>query len=280
MNGNKSSQIKSLGGIAAYYVVTVAGAIILARIFPQLIPLTSSTPVPESLDLGRSMDLGGAPSTHSLLNATLSTIGALVLVIPVAWMYTITKRSGGYDSAVVQTVLILPIAVAGIVLIVQHSIALAFSLAGIVAAVRFRNTLKDTRDAVYIFLAIGVGLAAGVQAHAVALVMSVIFNIVVFATWKFGIGETIDDGDRAPGQQIKGVVSVTTGDVQSVRDTVEGILDTETKDWNEASTATESPDNLQYIVRTRKRTSPKALIALLSKNLPSSATAQFTLLDD
>jgi len=48
-----------------------------------------------------------------------------------------------------------------VVLIVRDSVALAFSLAGIVAAVRFRNTLRDTKDAVYIFLAIAVGLAAG-----------------------------------------------------------------------------------------------------------------------
>ena len=33
--------------------------------------------------------------------------------------------------------------------------------AGVVAAVRFRNTLRDTKDAVYVFLAVGIGLAWG-----------------------------------------------------------------------------------------------------------------------
>src|SRR5256885_7014990 len=44
-------------------------------------------------------------------------------------------------------------------------------LAAIVAAVRFRNTLKDTKDAVYIFLALAVGVAAGVYSPTVAAVM-------------------------------------------------------------------------------------------------------------
>jgi hypothetical protein len=73
--------------------------------------------------------------------------------------------------------------VAGIVMIVQYSLALAFSLAGIVAAVRFRTTLEDTKDAVYIFLAIGVGLACGVQSLGLALLLSIVFNAVVLVLW-------------------------------------------------------------------------------------------------
>lgn len=45
---------------------------------------------------------------------------------------------------------------------VKNSVALAFSLAGAVAGVRFRSSLSDTADALYIFVAIGVGLAAGI----------------------------------------------------------------------------------------------------------------------
>ena len=61
-------------------------------------------------------------------------------------------------------------------IVVQSSLALAFSLAGIVAGVRFRSTLDDTRDAVYIFLAIGTASAAGAQALGIAFATSLIFN--------------------------------------------------------------------------------------------------------
>jgi hypothetical protein len=125
---------------------------------------------------------GVAPVTT--LEAIVDILGALLLSIPVAWIYMLTKEDRKYDDSVVHTMIILPLVVSGIVLIVRDSIALAFSLAGVVAAVRFRNTLKDTKDAVYIFLAVAIGLSAGVQALVVAFILSLIFNVVVLALWK------------------------------------------------------------------------------------------------
>jgi hypothetical protein len=83
--------------------------------------------------------------------------------------------------------------VTGIVIIVKTSVALAFSLAGIVAAVRFRTTLDDTKDAVYVFLAIGVGLAAGSQRLGTALLASMVFNAVNLALWKMNFGNIYVD---------------------------------------------------------------------------------------
>jgi hypothetical protein len=146
----------------------------------------SSAPVPEG-------------PLESAVVALYSLIGALVIMIPVAWSYIFIKRESGYDESVVHTLLILPIAVTGIVLIVKSSVALAFSLAGIVAAVRFRTTLKDAKDAVYVFLAIGVGLAAGVQHLGVALVLSVVFNGVNLVLWKLNFGNIYADQMRRTG---------------------------------------------------------------------------------
>ena len=64
-------------------------------------------------------------------------------------------------------------------MVVQHSLALAFSLAGIVAGVQFRRALSDTFDTLFIFVAIAVGIAAGIKALDIALVLTVFFN---FAT--------------------------------------------------------------------------------------------------
>ena len=123
----------------------------------------------------------------------LSMLTALLLVLPVSWVYMLTKQRSGYDQSVVQTVIILPMTVAATVILVQNSLALAFTLAAIVAAVRFRNTLKDTKDAVYIFLALAVGVAAGVFSPTVAAVMSIMFNIVVLALWELNVGNIYAD---------------------------------------------------------------------------------------
>ena len=72
-------------------------------------------------------------------------------------------------------------------MLVKNSIALAFSLAGIVAAVRFRNTLDDSKDAVYILVAAAIGIACGVQVP-VAIVLSIGFNIVTVVLWYTDFG--------------------------------------------------------------------------------------------
>ena len=74
---------------------------------------------------------------------------------------------------------------------VQNSLALAFSLAGVVGAMRFRTTLRDSRDLVYVFLSIVVGFAAGVQSLAVGAVVSIVFNFVLIITWRYDYGRNM-----------------------------------------------------------------------------------------
>jgi phosphotransferase system glucose/maltose/N-acetylglucosamine-specific IIC component len=79
--------------------------------------------------------------------------------------------------------------VTGIVIVVQNSLALAFSLAGIAGAVRFRNSLKSSGDALFILLAVGVGLSAGIGAVELAAVMSVMLSYCFTFLWMAEYGE-------------------------------------------------------------------------------------------
>jgi hypothetical protein len=131
-------------GALVYWVPMVRDAFISPVVLPDLGRGGSGsellTRAPTLGDYGARLSLGEA--LHRALTTLLVIAGALSLVIPVAWVYMFTKRFR-YDPALVSSVIILPIVVAGIALVVKNSLALAFSLAGIVAAVRFRNTLKD-----------------------------------------------------------------------------------------------------------------------------------------
>jgi hypothetical protein len=102
-------------------------------------------------------------------------IGVWLLMLPVSWLHRGIYRTSNYDHSLDETTLILPGVVAAIVIVVQHSLALAFALAGIAAGVRFRRALQDTFDAQFILVAIGAGIAAGVGALEVAAVLSVFF---------------------------------------------------------------------------------------------------------
>jgi hypothetical protein len=189
--------------LLAYYVILAVVVAILAFFFPAEIARIAAKglgDVPEGPTvLTDALSAPTGPVTFglgSLLGVAMTTvmilIGALVLMLPVTWVYMSARPSGGqHNQNVVQTLIFLPMVVAGIVFIVQNSLALAFSLAGVVGAVRFRTTLRDSRDLVYIFLSIVVGFAAGVQSLAVGAVVSVLFNFVLLITWHYDYGRNM-----------------------------------------------------------------------------------------
>jgi hypothetical protein len=189
--------------LVAYYVILALVVGILAFLFPADIARIAAKglgDIPEGptvlTDALSSPTSSGTFGLGSLLGVAITTllilIGALVLMLPVTWVYMSARPSGGqHNQNVVQTLIILPLVVAGIVFLVQNSLALAFSLAGVVGAVRFRTTLRDARDLVYIFLAIVVGFAAGVQSLAVGAVVSIFFNFVLIITWRYDYGRNM-----------------------------------------------------------------------------------------
>ncbi len=119
------------------------------------------------------------------------TLGAIVLTVPISWVYFITSRARRINQSFLQTIIILPIVVTGISMIVLNSLALAFSLAGIVAAVRFRFALNQPSDAMYIFVAIAIGLGSGIGALGVAAVISYAFAMATLVIWKLEYGKTL-----------------------------------------------------------------------------------------
>jgi hypothetical protein len=131
------------------------------------------------------------PRLELALTTVIIVLGTLALVLPVSWVYMSARAVKGHNQMVAQTLIFLPVVVAGIVLVVQNSLALAFSLAGVVAAVRFRTTFRDVRDVVFIFLVIAVGFAAGVQSFVVAAVISILFNFVMILTWRYDFGRNV-----------------------------------------------------------------------------------------
>jgi hypothetical protein len=117
-----------------------------------------------------------------------AVIMAALLMIPVTWVYMDMRTKEALDQSMVETMLVLPVVVAGIVVVVQNSLPLAFSLAGIVAGVQFRNTLKDPGDSLFILIAIGCGLATGVGAAEVAGIVTIGFNYIFVALWGLDYG--------------------------------------------------------------------------------------------
>jgi hypothetical protein len=249
----------------------------------------------------------GALAQRSL-TLLLLLFSCVLPVAPVTGVYMLTKRLR-YDPSLVQSMILLPIVVAGILLVVQNSIAVAFGLVGIVAAVRFRNTLEDPKDAAYIFLALGVGLAAGVQSLDVAMGMSFVFNVVVLTLWRLNIGSiyrgrygrtgifTMGRKELWIGQEFEtsralrrkleeqaeemdsdGILLVHSPAADAGRRVVEECLAEEARDWSLIDVVPRAGgiSTLEYLVRLKRRSTPAELLAELDERSPEEvASAEY-----
>lgn len=292
-----------LFGLLAYYGLMIAlasGLIVFVPGFEQALVAPIAQPpasqVDELLTGGHPVATGpaapwGGLAGRGILAAT-AMIWALLVVLPVAWVLMQTRRLR-YDPSLVHTVLVLPIVVAGVVLVVKNSLALAFALAGIVAGVRFRQKLDEPEEAVYVLLALGIGLAAGVQALDVALVMSMVFTLVVMIFWRFDIGAIYAKGKGAQlaigdwrmlgagaragakrmlateaesdeGMKADGLLMIRTPYPDGARRAVELVASRLASEWRTADPVTQDGlTRLDTFVRLKKDVDPAELVAEL-----------------
>ncbi len=179
--------------VLIYYLITLGGLVLIMFAYPQSVPYfpvggldNLQTQWQPFLDTEVIAD--ATPEAAELPGRAValfsSLIGTLVFIWPVAWVYQRT-HFGKQAASLVETLFLLPIVVTTVITIVQDSVALAFSLFGLVAAVRFRNSLKNPADAVYVFAALAVGLASGVSEIGVAGVGSLVFCCTVLGLHLF-----------------------------------------------------------------------------------------------
>jgi hypothetical protein len=191
----KSTSITNpLFAILSYYAILAASVYGFAKLFPEqarYLPFGGIAEL-EGMDPGNEIiaTFVNRPEVSSNAAVTLAAaiIGAVLVMLPISWVYFITTRGKQVSRSFAQTMVVLPVIVAGIAMIVQNSLALAFSLAGVVAAVRFRFALEEPAHALYIFAAIGVGLGAGIGALGIAFVTSLAFVLVNLCLWKYDYG--------------------------------------------------------------------------------------------
>jgi hypothetical protein len=188
--------LRPYGYITAYYGVIAAAIAAVLAAFPGALAFAPVGGAAEALGDTSFEPVNLAPSPAAAVTEgvklALSIVGAFALMLPVTWICMGVRRRKDVSQSFIQTILVLPMLITGIVHLVHNSLALAFSLAGIVAGVRFRHTLKDSAETTYLFTAIGVGLACGVNAVEVGAIISVFFNYTVLGLWatEFGSGST------------------------------------------------------------------------------------------
>jgi len=118
----------------------------------------------------------------------LSLLLAFVLGQVLAWVYYVTHSGMSYSRNFVQSLILITVVIAMVMAVIGSNIITAVGLMGALAIIRFRNIIKDTRDIAFIFCSLVVGMAAGSQRYAIAIVGTVILSLIALYLYLIGFG--------------------------------------------------------------------------------------------
>ena len=105
-------------------------------------------------------------------------LGFLVGVI-IAFVYKKCYRGVLYSPTFAMTLVMLTLITTPVVMCIKSDLSLSMGMVGALSIVRFRTAIKDSRDTVYIFWSIIVGICCGVGDYAVACIGSAVTFAVI-----------------------------------------------------------------------------------------------------
>ena len=185
---------------------------------------------------------------------------ALILGVAVAGLYRWARRGEAVQATFVTTLVLLAAVIAMATQVIGDNVARAFSMVGALSVVRFRTVVKDTQDTAFVIFAVVVGMAAGSNHLAVALVGLVVVGVASIGLWP----------PRRPGSwdRATSTLSLRIGLAEGIRTAAESLLvgAVEQLELTSASTAKQGASlNLTYRVRLRPECSPASLVAELNR---------------
>lgn len=122
------------------------------------------------------------------LSAALGTLMPIVVALLVAFgigllvYYVYQKSFKGviYNQQFAVSLALLTILTAMITLAISSNIALSLGMVGAMSIVRYRTAIKDPADLIFLFWAVGAGIAIGAKLHYLALVGSLIVILMLY----------------------------------------------------------------------------------------------------
>jgi hypothetical protein len=111
-----------------------------------------------------------------LLNITV----AFLMGLGIAVLYRKTYRGYSYASSFVQTLILITMITAIVIMVIGNNLARAFGLVGAMSIIRFRTALKDSWDIAFIFFALAAGLSAGSGNLLVGIVGGAAVGLVIW----------------------------------------------------------------------------------------------------
>lgn len=121
----------------------------------------------------------------------LHLIMALLIGLVIFLSYWITHAGTIYSKKFNVSLLMLTVLTATVMTVIGNNIALSLGMVGALSIVRFRTAIKDSRDTVYIFWTIVVGICCGTGDYLIASLCTFFLSVALLF-----LGRIKNDGRR------------------------------------------------------------------------------------
>jgi hypothetical protein len=147
--------------------------ILVAVRWPQLMQLPGFTAY-----LGPADTASDRPIHYPYLELIKLMVAALLAIV-VTTVHRRTREGNPQGSSLEHAQILLCVSGAIIMIIIGNSLARAFGIAGGASIVRFRTPVDDPKDAMVLFLLLGIGMACGLAAFGVAILASAFLCVLL-----------------------------------------------------------------------------------------------------
>ncbi len=106
----------------------------------------------------------------------------------IAYVYERTFQGLSYSRGLVQSMILGSLVTCLLMIAIGDNIARGIGIVGSLAIIRFRTNLRDPRDLIFIFAALGVGVAAGVQSYMTAIIGGLSFCVASILLFQLPFG--------------------------------------------------------------------------------------------
>lgn len=111
-----------------------------------------------------------------------------VLAAYIFVVYYFASKRTFYSKTFNISLALIAVITAGIILAMQSNLVISLGMVGALSIVRFRTAVKDPMDLMFLFWSISVGIICGAGMYKIAVLMSIIITIGLFALELTGVG--------------------------------------------------------------------------------------------
>lgn len=132
----------------------------------------------------------GENEINILFNIFLASVAGIIIMLS----YVFGHKDKKYSKNFAITILLFPIIMTVVIPFIATDLKKAVSLAGVFALVRFRSIPGDSKDILYVFFALSVGIIIGLNSYIIAFVLTILVSVMFVLlqkNWKSSNTQTL-----------------------------------------------------------------------------------------